>query len=192
MADPEKKPDVSDAAVTRARQLLDKLWNDGKLGPGIRAEAKKLFPDIVIPEDTISPAIQPLEQRSKELEDKLAALQKKLDEKEKADAEAAANKSFETALEEARKKYSLTDEGFTKMVERMKATKNYTDAEAAAAWVSGQEPAPKPASGPSWVPQDLNLFGSKTPSDDFALLHKDTNAFFDQTVAQILQEAGTA
>lgn len=186
-AQPQPTPNPpANTALERAQKLVDSLWGDAKLGSEVRKKAKELFPDIKVPEeDPVAIAAN----------ERIAALEKKLQDRDEADAkrqkddaEKASQRSLEDALEAARKKYSLTDEGFNKMVERMKEKQNYTDAESAAAWVASEMPKPSPSAGPSWAPQNLNLFGSKTADENFKLLHKDPESFFDQTVAEILNE----
>lgn len=185
--DPAKIP-PQDATLARARDLINKLWSDPTVGSQVRAKAKEIFPDIKIPEDDFNPIVAPLKAENEKLAKALKDIQDERAAEKKAAEEATINQSMEKALAKAREKYALTDEGFNKMVERMKETKNFTDAEAAAAWVTDHEPVKKPISGPSWQPQALDLYGSKKQNEDYALLHKDPEAFFDQTVQQILSE----
>ena len=95
--------------------------------------------------------------------------------------------SFQEQIAKARDAYSLTDEGFDKMVERMKATGNYSDPEAAAAWVSSKNPPPPPP-GPTFGPQSLNLFGSQKPDENLALLHRDPERYADEQFALFSQD----
>ena len=190
---------MAEAAVAQApelnprfKQLVDDLWNDKELGPKVRARAKAKWSDISIPEETIAPAIAPLQDEVDGLKKQNKELLERMDKREKDEGERTAQANLETALENARKKFHLTDEGFQMMVDRMKEKQNYTDAESAAAWVAAQNVPPAPAGGPSWAPQSLDLYGSKNKNDDFALLHKDPEAFFDKTVADILSEARAA
>jgi hypothetical protein len=116
------------------------------------------------------------------------ALQERLDKleadraKERQDWEEHQNKTtFEQQVESARKAYSLTDEGFHKMLDRMKE-QNSPDAEAAAAWVASKTP---PAiKGPTWAPQDLNLFGSKTEEEGLAKLHNNPIGYQDEQLTE--------
>jgi hypothetical protein len=107
--------------------------------------------------------------------------------------EAKATSTLENAISSARSKYALNDDGFEKMVHRMKDTGNVSDAEAAAAWVVQNQPPPaKP--GPTWGAADLNLFGSSQESQDakVRMLHTNPEKFFDNEVAEILQEYAAA
>lgn len=175
--------------LLRARALVDKNWKDPKIGADFRKNAKETFPDIAIPEDTVDPVIAPVRAELEETRSQLAKALERLDTRERKETEDAQTVSMERALNAARTKYSLTDEGFDKMTARMKETANFTDAEAAAAWVASNTPPPKSANGPSWAPQNLDLYGSKTKNEDYALLHTDTEAFFDKTVMDIMNEA---
>lgn len=175
--------------LARAKALVDKNWKDPKIGAEFRKSAKESFPDITIPEETFDPVVAPVKAELEETRSQLAKALERLDAREKKEVEDGQTAAMERALSAARTKYSLTDEGFDKMTARMKETSNFTDAEAAAAWVASNTPAPKSTNGPSWAPQDLDLYGSKTQNDDYKLLHTDTEAFFDQTVQQILSEA---
>ena len=85
---------------------------------------------------------------------------------------------MQSRLEAARSKFNLTDHGLQLAVDRMKETGNYADAEAAAAWVI--QSAPKPAApGPTWAPSAADFYGSKNASDEWAMLHKDPQAYQD-------------
>jgi len=185
-SNPESRPDP---VTDRARALVNKLWGDPELGAKVRKAAKDLFPDVSIPEDQVDPVIAPLKGQLEATQAELKALKEEREAEKRAAAEAATQRSLESALEAARKKYSLTDEGFAKMVERMKEKQNFTDAESAAAWVASETPPPKPTSGPSWTPQALDLYGSKHADEKFKLLHSDPDAFFDMEVKDILDAA---
>ena len=45
--------------LKRAKELVDNLWADKDMGPRVRTKAKELFPDINIPEDAVTPVVQP-------------------------------------------------------------------------------------------------------------------------------------
>lgn len=189
MTDPVTMTGEQHAVLMRAQKLVEAQWRDPKMGAALRAKAKEMFPEVSIPEDTVDPVVAPLRAELEETKKGYAAILERMEKKDKEEADRAQTISMENALANARKKYSLTDEGFDKMVSRMKETANFTDAEAAAAWVASTTPAPKSHSGPSWAPQDLDLYGSKNANEDYKLLHTNTEAFFDKTVADILNEA---
>lgn len=161
----------------RVREAFNALWGDKTLGAQVRAKVKEIYPDVQTPEDQFDPYVAPLKaeleaMRAERAAEKEAAATEKV-EREKVAAQA----NLEASLEAARRKFNLTGDGFDKMCERMKATGNYTDAEAAAAWVVQQTPLPA-APGPYLGPQNINLFGSSEKDENFALLHADPQGRF--------------
>ena len=173
----------------RAEALLNELLTDPKLGADVRAKAKAKYTDIQFVEDRMDPLVSGLREELATLKAEREADKAEREAEKKADADAKVQADLESAISAARAKYALNDEGFEKMVERMRTTGNVADAEAAAAWVAQNQPPPaKP--GPSWAPADLNLFGSSRESQDakVRLLHTNPENFFDQEVAEILQE----
>jgi hypothetical protein len=181
-------PKPATQAQIRAAELLDDLLRDGELGGKIRKLAKAKFPDanIVDIESVAEPLVAPLKAENKALKERLDALEAGL-QKDKTDAETrAAQTNLEQALAKARQDYNLTDEGFDKMVARMKETGNYADADAAAAWVASKTPPAAPA-GPLWRSQDLNLFGTKDKNEELARLHRDPIGFQDDQIEEFLR-----
>lgn len=176
----------------RFKELTDALWADQELGPKVRSFAKAKWPDISIPDDQLNPLVKPLEEKAAALQARIDAMEKEQKDREKAAAEAQGQKDMEARLEAARKKYALTDDGFDKMVSRMKETHNYEDAEAAAAWVTDNNPPPKPTSGPSWATQRLDLFGTQSKDENMKMLHNDPDRWFDAAVAEVLSEGKAA
>ena len=184
----EAAPNVDD----RTKALLETLWNDGKLGSAVRAKAKELYPDVMLPEDSLSPMVEPLRA---ELEANRKALEEMRAEREAEKAaalESSQRVNLETALANARQSYSLTDEGFDKMVERMKTTGNYSDADAAAAWVAQQTPVNK-VSKADWLPKKMNFLGSGDINDnpDFKLLHTNPDRYLDKQLEQFVADPDT-
>jgi hypothetical protein len=174
-------------AQIRAAELLEQLWSDGEIGEKVRRAAKAKFPDAKIIDDTVAPFVAPLQAEN-------AALKKRLDDMEAsraADKEAreqrAAQANLESALAKARQEYNLTDEGFDKMVGRMKETGNYADADAAAAWVASKTPPTAPA-GPTWRSQDLDLFGTKNADEARAELHRNPDKHRDDQIEAFLRD----
>lgn len=168
----------------RAEELLNSLWNDTKVGEVVRRAAKEKFPDTKIVDDVVAPFVEPLQAANKVLQDRLDKVEEERA-KERAAWEEQQNKTtFESQVEAARKAYSLTDEGFHKMLDRMKE-QNSPDAEAAAAWVASKTPAP--IKGPTWAPQDLNLFGSKSAEEGMAKLHNDPVGYQDEQLAEFFK-----
>jgi hypothetical protein len=180
------EPTREQLQAQRTAELHARLWNDtSEVGASYRKKAKEFFPEITIPDEQLKPFVAPLESQ-------LAATKAELDEIRK---ERAAEKSerednrirrtLEEAVTQARDKFSLTDDGAAKMLDRMKATGNYSDAEAAAAWVAQQTP-PAPPPGPSWAPKSMNLYGTKEADDRFKMLHRDPAEFMDQELQRFV------
>ena len=180
--------------MLRAQQLVESLWLDGKHGPALHAKAKELFPDVRTPSDSTALLAAQMEEKfssqskaqAEELE-KLRA-EREAEKKDAAERAAEAQKvSFEQQISAARDAYNLTDEGFDKMVARMKETGNYTDPESAAAWVASKTP-PAAVSGPAFGPQDLNLFGSSKQDEKFKQLHEDPQRYMDMELTEFTRD----
>ena len=131
------------ADLDRHVKVVKAAFEDGKLGPEFRKLAKTLLPDIEIPEDRVAPLLEPMRTEASALKDELAALKKSMKDREDKEQERSAEDRMKKALDDARSKFHLTEEGFKLMTDRMVETKNYSDAEAAAAWVAAQNPPPK-------------------------------------------------
>ncbi len=178
----------------RAKDLVDAIWRDGDLTTrtAVRKKAKELYPEIKLPEDEYEPYIAPLKAQNDALTAELKAMRDERAEEKKAREESKTKDDLEAALNSAKAKYNLTGEGFDKMVERMKSTGNFSDAEAAAAWVAGLNP-PAPPSGPTWAPQSaaptLNkLWGTEEGGDMWKLLHKDPSAYQDAVLSEFVSD----
>ena len=168
----------------RAIKLFDQLYNDPELGATLRKKAKEVFPDIRVPEDSLAPLVAPLQRQLDAMAAQNQALIDKLKKQEDEAQERATFQSLEQRVNGAVSKFSLTDEGRAKMLDRMKETGNYTDPEGAAAFIAMSTP--KPAQLPSWAPQSMNLFGSKEYDENLALLHRNPAAYED---AQLIEFA---
>jgi hypothetical protein len=177
-------------AQLRAEKLFLALMKNPKANAIVREQAKALFEDVEFPEDQIDPVIEPLRSETKAIRDELAALRKEREAEREARELERHKVDLEQRLNDARKRYQLTDEGFDKLVARMRDTGNYTDADAAAAWVAQSAPKPVMARS-SYGPQDINLFDSGRESSDerIRLLHTDNQRFFDTEVETILSES---
>jgi hypothetical protein len=173
----------------RAEELLNELLRDGEVGGKVRKLAKAKYPDarIVDIDSVAEPLVAPLKAENAALKERLDKLEEaRATEKEDAEKRVAQT-NLETALTKARQDYNLTDEGFDKMVARMKETGNYADADAAAAWVASKTPAPA-APGPTWRGQDLNLFGSKDRDEALVKLHRDPEGYRDDQIEEFLRD----
>ena len=116
----------------RAQELLEQLWLDGDIGEKIRKAAKAKFPDAKILDDTVAPFVAPLKAENAALKERLDKMEADRAAEREAAEKHSAQTNLESALARARQDYNLTDEGFDKMVARMKETGNYADADAAA------------------------------------------------------------
>src|SRR5271165_1290005 len=174
----------------RAAQLIEALWNDPELGAKIQARAKEKFPDVRTPDSGLAPYIEPVK---KQIEAQAAEMQKLRDElaerdkKDKERQDAADALTYTQKLAAARDAFSLTDEGYQKMIDHMKATSNYSDAMGAAAFIASQNPPPPPP-GPSFGPQDLNFVGSAKADDRFKSLHTDPQNYMDEELALFFKD----
>lgn len=174
-------------AQLRAEELLNAIWGDGEIGAKVRQAAKLKFPDAKIIDDTVAPFIAPLQAQNKALQDRLDKFEADRA-AEKTEAEKrTAQVSLEQALDAARRNFSLTDDGFDRMVARMKETGNYADADAAAAWVASKTP-PVAPKGPSWSPQDIDLFGSKNKDEAREKLHRDPVGYQDDVLGEFYRD----
>lgn|SRR5574337_35591 len=174
--------------LRRAHKLLDGLYNDPKHGMAFKRMMKEKIPDAKIPElDIIEQVTKPYDERMTALEAENKKLHDELELDRKTRKEREEEDSVKLTLAEVQKKYKLTDEGMQKVIDRMKE-KNNPDAEAVAAWLVSQQPAPKPVTPTGYQPSELNLFGSSTQEEQYADLHKDPLKWFDKQVADILSE----
>ena len=174
-------------AQIRALQSLEKLWNDVDVGPTVQKKIKEIFPDAKTNDDVFGPVVAPLRAQNEALEKKLAKIEEERAAERKEREESSMKRSLDEALTAARKSYNLTEEGFDKMVARMKETGNYADADAAAAWVASKTP-PAPVAGPSWKPQSMNMFGAKKFDEAFAELHRDPQEYMDNQLALFVSD----
>lgn len=173
----------------RAKALLDKLWADNTpLGANVRKQAKELFPDIVLPEDGAELAVAPVKAELDDVKIQLKGALDRISAREKADVDLAAENELSMKISTAQRSFGLTDAGKQKMIERMKTTGNFSDADAAAAWVVSQTPKPEPTSAPSWMPEAANLFGSQQKDDQFEALHKNPQKYMDDQLREFVRD----
>ena len=173
--------------LQRSKELIDALWNDGEVGKKIQAAAKAKWNDVKTTEDMISPIVEPHLVKLRAMEEKYERiLEERLQEK-RANEDERVKVKLEEQLEKARRDYNLTEEGFNQMIDRMKSTGNYSDAEAAAAYVASKAP-PAKVAGPTWAPQDLDLFGSKNRNDALVELHRDPMGYMDSQLTEFVAD----
>jgi hypothetical protein len=174
-------------ALHRSKELIDALWNDGEVGKKIQQAAKAKWNDVKTTDDMMSPIIEPHLNKLKAMEEKYEKLLEERLEEKRANEDERVKVKLEEQLEKARREYNLTEEGFNQMIDRMKSTGNYSDAEAAAAYVASKAP-PAKVAGPTWAPQDLDLFGSKNCNDALVELHRDPMAYMDSQLSEFVSD----
>lgn len=168
------------AEKTRAEVLLDKLWNEqSPAGQAVRQAAKTMYPEITTPDDTAAIAVAPLKAEVEDLKGQLGKALDRISAREQADADTQTENALAVKITNAARQFSLTDAGRDKMIARMKETGNFSDADAAAAWVHTQTPKPAPTNTPTWLPEAANLFGSQKQEEQFEALHKDPRKYMD-------------
>lgn len=168
----------------RAAQFFEKIFHDPDLGPTIRKRAKAEFPDIVIPEDTLTPLVTPLQKQIETLAEQNKVLLEKFSKREAEDLERSTFTSLQDRVNKAVATFSLTEAGKAQMLDRMKETGNYTAPEDAAAFIAHSNP--KPAALPAWATTNLDLFGTKDYDEKMAQLHRNPQAYED---AELLEFA---
>jgi hypothetical protein len=181
---------VPQTEAERLKLLTDNLWNDSDLGSAVRKRAKELFPGLTTPDDYAAPLVAPLREENARLQAQLEAVTKRLD--DDAAARAAARKEREDGdyaakLRKVQQDYGFTEEGFQKVIARMQETKNYTDPEAAAAFIAAQTPPVQP-NGPTVGPQYLNFVGGVDLDERRKQLHADPERYFDMEVTKCLND----
>jgi len=174
-------------ALHRSKELIDALWNDGEVGKKIQQAAKAKWNDIKTTDDVMSPIIEPHMNKLRAMEEKYEKLLEERMEEKRATEDERVKVKLEEQLEKARREYNLTEEGFNQMRDRMKSTGNYSDAEAAAAYVASKAP-PAKVAGPTWAPQDLDLFGSKNRNDALVELHRDPMGYMDSQLSEFVSD----
>lgn len=168
--------------------VLRSLWNDKEEGLSIKRRAKAKFPELHVPElDTIETVTKPYDQKLSKMEEENKQLRERFDKYEREKIEASEEADFTKDLDSAFKRFSLTEDGKKKAIDRMREKKS-VDAEAAAAWVVSQEPKQKPTASSNYLPQSMNLYGSTEQDDKWGDLNKDPVKFADREIANILSD----
>ena len=174
-------PDPVDPVLARTKAIVDKLWGDhGEAGKAVRAAAKELFPEIVTPEDTLAPIVEPLRAEIASLRAEREAERAAAAEREAAAVENARQADFETKFQNTVKKFSLSAAGVDALAARIKESGNYASPDDAAAFILKDEK-PATAIAPYLGPQDLNFLGAMEDEanlDRLKLLHKDPQGAF--------------
>lgn len=178
----KKEPSREEAFI--ARLLGDKT----AIGPEVRKIAREMFPDAPVPNEDPESVVAPIKTELGDMKTQLKTALDKIAAREKADEDLKLENDLSIKISNARRNFGLTDTGTDKMIARMKETGNYSDAEAAAAWVVSQTPKPAPTSTPSWMPEAANLFGSVNKDEQFESLHKDPRKYMDDQLREFARD----
>lgn len=172
----------------RAEQLVGKLLADSTVSAKVREQAKALFADDPpnFPEDRLEPMTAALREQMEAQKAELDAMREERAADKKAAEDAAAKTNLDNALAAAKEKYGLTSEGFEKMVERMRETQNFTDAEAAAAWVAQANP-PVKAPKNTYGSGSINIFEGGG-EDEAKQLLTNPESFLDAQLNKFAQD----
>jgi hypothetical protein len=174
-------PTAEELAADKERErvqsaaLLSAIYADPNLRPGVVKHLKAKFPDRHLVDDDFEAVSAPLkaqiDAQNAKIDELLGTIKQRDEDAAKRDAERR-DVDYEANLKAARQKFALTDEGFEQMVARMKATGNYTDPDAAAAYIVSQAP-PAIPTGPMYGSGYVNFANSAEVSDDarYKLLH---------------------
>ena len=175
-------------------KLTNDLWNDPTIGPKVKELVKDKYPNANIPEVDLarnakkaeSEILTKVEETNKATLARIEAFEKAQKEKEDKDVTARAEREFASDVESVKKRYQLTDEGMAKVFDRMKA-KNNPDVEAAAAWVTDNEPSKAPLNSSGYVDPSFNPFGSKGEDKAWETLNRNPwdGKFAEQEIAKI-------
>jgi hypothetical protein len=177
-------PRAATQTEIRAAQLFEKLFKDPELGVAIRQRAKAEFPDIVIPEDTLTPLVTPLQKQLETMAKTQQELIDKLAKRENEDLERSMLDSMKSRVDAAVAKFSFTEEGRAKLLKLMEESGNFNNPEQAAALIAHTNP--KPAALPTWATTNLDFLGSKDYDEKMAQLHRNPQAYED---AELLEFA---
>jgi hypothetical protein len=183
-----------------ALKVLDGLLTAPDSRPTVEKLIKEKFPDAKFADSDL------FDSRSKPLRDQIEAesaarkaLEQQITDMKKvdqdrldaieADKKAAKEKEFESdiasRLDAVKKKYGFQQEALEAVWKRMQE-KNNPDVEAAAAFVSETTRKPPPLTGPNYLPQQLNVYGSHEKVDAYEQLHRDPWGYFDGQVRDIV------
>lgn len=147
-----------------SKALLDKLGSNAGTRRKVLELYKQVDPNVVIPEiDAASPILDEV----KQTRDAMAAMQKKLDDRDAAEARALRERAVQdsiTAGHDKLRSAGWTDEGITN-VEKLMQERSLTDYEAAAALYERAQPKDEPIL-PSDFGRSWDLFAPPADNDD--------------------------
>ena len=183
------------AMLKRQAGLAEKMYNDPVHGMDIKRALKAIEPNANIPELALENTHRQIEQKALDaqaaLDARIAAFERTQQEREDRVRAADEDSKIARELDAAQRKYSLSDAGRQKAIERMIETKS-TDVEAASAWVRTLEP--RTPTGNSFAPQALDYGKTSESGDNLKALNEEVlrtghaDKWFDKTVASVLND----
>jgi len=174
-----------------AATLLNKLLTNPKVAPKAEELIAQVNPNATFPGREIREAyLEPVNARFEQEKAAREALQKRLDDREAAEA-AARQKAQEDAmmdrLNALKTKRGFSDELVTKVMERMR-DQNNPDVDAAAALVAESIPKPSAASGLDYLGGNVDVYGSASGDSAWEGLHKDPTNWLTQELRNIAHD----
>ena len=184
----DNQVDPQTQVAFRAAKLLGDLVAHPTHGAAAKRMIKELNPSANFPEVEAEDRFgKVVDEKTQKVLDRLEAFEAKQAERDKAAEDSRVEADFTKRLDAVRSKYRFND--VDKVIERMKA-QNSPDVEAAAAWVNENTAKPDPVAGPSYMPQDVDLYGSKSRDEKWRSLHENPQNWFDQQVREIMADEG--
>lgn len=182
-------PDEQLDALVKAAQLLQSLQSNPTALAHLEQSIKAVHPNVETSAEVAArqarPLIEPIEQR-------LADVQTRLDERIKADEEreasqrqAMAEAHLSSTFKRLQEQDGYTAEGIEK-IKQLMVDRNIADPDAAAALFDRMNPPPKQEQA-AWEPQRWNLEESAIEGDVKSLF-SDPDKWADNTVGQVLLE----
>jgi hypothetical protein len=170
--------------------LFNTLWGDSEVGEQVRRRAKALNPALAIPDD--NPVAVRAFKALGETNEKVAALEKLLADRDAADRQRGAESALREDLGRAQSRFKLTDDGLAGTIKLMQE-KQISNAEAAAALYVDSLPKTSPSAASSVMPSNkLNLWGTTAKDADWEKLHVDPDGYFADVVNQVFTEMPVA
>jgi hypothetical protein len=181
--------DASWAIHQRALALLNRMADDPEKGLTFKRLAKGIDPSLNFADlETADRVTKPLTDKLSAAEERIAKMEEERAAEKLARDQADQVRSLTADVDEAVKRFGLTEEGRAKMTQRMQE-KGSLDADAAAAWVASQTPKPKPTEGSgAFAPTALNLWGSAEKDDTMAALHTNPEKWMADEIRTMLAE----
>ena len=169
-----------------ALKLFDKVWNDPEAGESVRRAAKRVNPNITIPDE--HPVALKVTNELTQTKDALAKLQAEFESTKSQSAQKEAEAALRRQLGEVQTKYNLTDDGMAKTIELMQQ-RQLADPEAAALLYRESLPKVAPQSASNrFFDTKADMFGTTKVDERWSKLHTDEAGFFADVVNEVFAE----